>query len=59
VPFELEVELPVDLNKVPPTGVPGGGKVEGMVAFLALAAKAARVFPVAGALMEPTIPAWQ
>ena len=59
VALELELELPVDLNNVPPIGVPGGGKVEGTVAFLAKREKASRVFPVEGALIEPTIPFWQ
>lgn len=58
VPVELEVVLPEDLTKVPPIGVPGGGKVE-VVAFLARRVKAARVFPVLGALMAATIPFWQ
>ena len=64
IPLELELELeaevvlPEDLTKVPPIGVPGGGKVE-EVALLAFKVKAARVFPVLGALMAATIPAWQ
>ena len=43
--------------RIPPTG-PEGGEVL-VVAFAARALKAAKVFPVAGALMARTIPDWQ
>jgi hypothetical protein len=44
--------------KIPPSGTVSGGEVEA-VAFLARAVKAARVLPVAGALMAATMPDWQ
>jgi hypothetical protein len=44
-------------SNVPPT-TPPVGKVE-FEAFLASAMKASSVFPVVGALMEPTMPDWQ
>jgi len=53
-------ELPVLVlllltDKMPPAGPPAG-KVE-IEAFLASAMKASSVLPVAGALMEPSMPA--
>lgn len=44
--------------KIPPSGTVLGGEVE-FVALLALRVKAASVLPVAGALMDATIPDWQ
>lgn len=50
-------ELPFERTKVPPTGVLPG-EVE-VVAFLANFVKASSVLPVLGALIAPTMPAWQ
>lgn len=47
---------PPPLFKIPPTAPPEKLTV---VAFFASKAKAARVLPVAGALMAATIPLWQ
>lgn len=51
---EVEFELAF---RTPPTAPPGG-EVD-VVAFFARAANLSKVFPVAGALIAPTIPAWQ
>jgi len=56
-PLELELLLLLALTRAPPIG-PVGGEVD-KVAFLAKAMNASRVLPVVGALMEPTMPAWQ
>lgn len=56
-PLELELLLLLALTRVPPIG-PVGGELD-KVAFLAKAMNLSRVLPVVGALMEPTMPAWQ
>ena len=53
--LELELLLEPATLRMPPKGADDGGDVE-VVAFLAKATKAARVFPVAGALMDATMP---
>lgn len=53
---EVELEFLAAATKVPPTGLNAPpGNVE-VVAFPANLVKAARVLPVLGALMEPTMP---
>lgn len=56
VDIEVIVEL-LFVLRMPPTG-PVGGEVL-VLAFLARRTKASKVLPVVGALMAPTIPAWQ
>lgn len=55
----VEVELEDELTERIPPATPPGGDVDGVVAFLARRAKAARVLPVAGAFMAATMPDWQ
>lgn len=61
LPLELELELEL-LLALPtfsnPPATPPGGDVD-VVAFFAKAVNAVSVFPVAGALIAATMPAWQ
>jgi hypothetical protein len=54
----VSIEPELLTAKIPPSGTVLGGEVE-FVALEAFRVKAASVLPVAGALMEATMPDWQ